>query len=59
MDDLRKHEPVAHILRQKTACLVGVQFRVREDPENDEKDARDGLGRYEMRSIGLDIALLS
>lgn len=59
MDHLRRHEPVAHVLREQTHRLVGVQLGVREDPEDYEEDAGDALGGHEVRGVGLDVALLS
>lgn len=59
MDDLGDHEPIPNIFRKKTTCLVCVQLSIGENPENDEKNTRYGLGCYKMGCVCLDIALLS
>ena len=58
MDYLRCHEPISHVLRQKTHCFVGVQLSVGEDPEDYEQDSRDALGCNEVGCVGLDVAFL-
>lgn len=58
VDDLRGHEPVAHVLREQTHRGLRVQLGVGEYPEDNEEDSRDALRCHEMGGVRLDISLL-
>lgn len=48
MDDLRDHKPIAHILRKKTHCGVGIELCISENPEYDRQNSRNCLCCNEM-----------
>lgn len=51
MYDLCQEETVPNVLWHEAGCplpIVGVQFGVCEDPEDDGQDSGDGLGSDEM-----------